>query len=233
MRILLTISFLFFIVDGIVSGNNDQYGPGEISNSSNEDIYGPGEVNSNGKKIEPADDPYAQKPAHMPDAEQKIILSNDQIVNQEELNDLGEPVQTLHNGGFYTQGKGKYQAEILPWNNSDMESLRRTMPADQYRALRIRNEAQRMRDQIDQQYGISPTSEPEQFQEQPQGISINIKQNAPRRARNSGAINPVTGEHYPSSGNGYVNPRDGRFYAPAGPSGVVDTKTGQFIPIHK
>jgi len=49
---------------------------------------------------------------------------------------------------------------------------------------------------------------------------------------NIGAINPVTGEFYAPAGSGYVNTRDGRYYAPAGPNGVIDTRTGQFIPVH-
>lgn len=47
---------------------------------------------------------------------------------------------------------------------------------------------------------------------------------------NNGAINPVTGEYYAPAGQGYVGTRDGTYYAPAGPNGVIDTRTGKFIP---
>ena len=33
------------------------------------------------------------------------------------------------------------------------------------------------------------------------------------------------------SGQGYVGISDGRYYAPAGPNGVTDTRTGQFLPL--
>ena len=49
---------------------------------------------------------------------------------------------------------------------------------------------------------------------------------------NTGLTNPITGEHYTPSGPGYVGTRDGTYYAPAGPNGVINTKTGQFIPTH-
>ncbi|WP_340264904.1 tetratricopeptide repeat protein [Sphingobium mellinum] len=48
---------------------------------------------------------------------------------------------------------------------------------------------------------------------------------------NVGAINPRTGEFYAPSGSGFTSTRDGTYYAPAGPNGVVDTRTGQFIPV--
>lgn len=47
----------------------------------------------------------------------------------------------------------------------------------------------------------------------------------------AGAINPSTGEFYPAAGHGYVNGRDGTYYAPAGPNAVVDTRTGQIVPV--
>jgi len=49
---------------------------------------------------------------------------------------------------------------------------------------------------------------------------------------NAGAINTRTGEFLAPAGEGYVGTRDGRFYTPAGPNGVIDTRTGQFIPMH-
>lgn len=45
----------------------------------------------------------------------------------------------------------------------------------------------------------------------------------------SGAFNPSTGEFYPASGPGYVNGRDGTYYAQAGPNGAVNTRTGQIV----
>ena len=53
-----------------------------------------------------------------------------------------------------------------------------------------------------------------------------------RQKQNRGAINPYTGEYYAPSGSGYVGTRDGTYYAPAGPNGVVNTRTGEFIPAH-
>ncbi len=49
---------------------------------------------------------------------------------------------------------------------------------------------------------------------------------------NHGMTNPVTGEFLAPAGPGYVGTRDGRLYVPAGPSGIIDTRTGQFIPVH-
>lgn len=46
----------------------------------------------------------------------------------------------------------------------------------------------------------------------------------------SGAINPATGEFYAPAGTGYVSTRDGIYFAPAGPNGVVNTRTGEFVP---
>lgn len=45
-----------------------------------------------------------------------------------------------------------------------------------------------------------------------------------------GAVNPSTGEFYAPAGQGYVSTRNGTYYTPAGPNGVIDTRTGQFIP---
>jgi hypothetical protein len=52
------------------------------------------------------------------------------------------------------------------------------------------------------------------------------------RVSRSGAVNSVTGEYLAPSGEGYVGTRDGRYYAPAGPNGVIDTRTGKFVPMH-
>lgn len=52
------------------------------------------------------------------------------------------------------------------------------------------------------------------------------------RVRRPGAFNSVTGEYLAPAGKGYVGTRDGRYYAPAGPHGVIDTRTGQFMPVH-
>ncbi len=49
---------------------------------------------------------------------------------------------------------------------------------------------------------------------------------------NTGLTNPVTGEFLAPAGPNYVGTRDGRLYVPAGPSGIIDTRTGQFIPVH-
>ncbi len=64
-------------------------------------------------------------------------------------------------------------------------------------------------------------------------------EDADRKARpgvinpiNHGLTNPVTGEFLAPAGPGYVGTRDGRYYAPAGPNGIIDTRTGQFFPVH-
>lgn len=49
---------------------------------------------------------------------------------------------------------------------------------------------------------------------------------------NTGATNPYTGEYYAPAGQGYVGTRDGTYYAPAGPNGVINTRSGTFIPVH-
>lgn len=43
-------------------------------------------------------------------------------------------------------------------------------------------------------------------------------------------VNPRNGQVYAPAGQGYVG-SDGRYFAPAGPNAVVDTRTGQVIPI--
>jgi hypothetical protein len=48
--------------------------------------------------------------------------------------------------------------------------------------------------------------------------------------QNTGAIDPSTGYYYSPSGSGYVSTRDGTYYVPAGPNGVINTRSGQFIP---
>jgi len=53
----------------------------------------------------------------------------------------------------------------------------------------------------------------------------------PDRGRDRDAtVNPRTGEALAPISPGYVGTRDGTYYAPAGPSGVINTRTGEFIP---
>ena len=48
-----------------------------------------------------------------------------------------------------------------------------------------------------------------------------------------GAVNPVTGEFYaPAGGGNLVGTRDGTLFTPAGPSGYINSRTGQFVPAH-
>jgi hypothetical protein len=48
-----------------------------------------------------------------------------------------------------------------------------------------------------------------------------------------GMFNNVTGEFYaPAAGGDYIGTRDGTLYTPAGPNGVINTRTGEFIPTH-
>jgi len=44
-----------------------------------------------------------------------------------------------------------------------------------------------------------------------------------------GALNPKTGEFYPSHGEGVINPRTGEFYPPSG-SGYINPRTGEYYP---
>jgi hypothetical protein len=44
-----------------------------------------------------------------------------------------------------------------------------------------------------------------------------------------GALNPKTGEFYPSHGEGAINPRTGEFYPPSG-SGYINPRTGEYYP---
>jgi len=46
---------------------------------------------------------------------------------------------------------------------------------------------------------------------------------------NRGALNPKTGEFYPSHGEGVINPKTGEFYPPSG-SGYLNPRTGEFYP---
>jgi hypothetical protein len=44
-----------------------------------------------------------------------------------------------------------------------------------------------------------------------------------------GALNPKTGEFYPSHGEGVINPRTGEFYPRSG-SGYTNPRTGEYYP---
>ncbi len=44
-----------------------------------------------------------------------------------------------------------------------------------------------------------------------------------------GALNPKTGEFYPSHGEGVINPRAGEYYPPSG-TGYINPRTGDFYP---
>jgi len=44
-----------------------------------------------------------------------------------------------------------------------------------------------------------------------------------------GAVNPSTGQFYPSQGQGVFNPRTGEFYPRSG-SGYINPRTGEFYP---
>jgi hypothetical protein len=47
--------------------------------------------------------------------------------------------------------------------------------------------------------------------------------------QNIGAFD-ANGTFYAPAGEGYINTRDGTLYVPAGPNGVINTRTGEFIP---
>ncbi|HET6490899.1 MAG TPA: hypothetical protein VFG28_14190 [Syntrophales bacterium] len=51
----------------------------------------------------------------------------------------------------------------------------------------------------------------------------------PALPANRGALNPKTGEFYPSHGEGVINPRTGEFYPPSG-TGYFNPRTGEFYP---
>ncbi len=46
-------------------------------------------------------------------------------------------------------------------------------------------------------------------------------------ARNTGAINPRTGEFYPPQGEGIMNPRTGEYYPPVRGEGFINPRTGE------
>lgn len=54
----------------------------------------------------------------------------------------------------------------------------------------------------------------------------------PVQKQNRGAINPRTGEFYAPAGDGYVSTRNGTYFTSAGPNGVINTRTGEFVPTH-
>lgn len=56
-------------------------------------------------------------------------------------------------------------------------------------------------------------------------------QEAENHRVNHGAINPFTGEFLSPAGDGYVGTRDGTYYTPAGPNGIINTRTGDFSPL--
>jgi hypothetical protein len=47
---------------------------------------------------------------------------------------------------------------------------------------------------------------------------------------NNGNIITTTGELLIPAGEGHIGTRDGTYYTPAGPNGIIDTRTGQFLP---
>lgn len=73
---------------------------------------------------------------------------------------------------------------------------------------------------------LPPTQEPSHAQS---GLRSAIPATPPI---NPGAVNVHTGEFLAPSGSGYVGTRDGTYYSPAGPNGVVNTRTGEFVPMH-
>jgi len=46
---------------------------------------------------------------------------------------------------------------------------------------------------------------------------------------NNGAINPKTGEFYPSAGDGVIDTKTGEFYPKTG-DGYIKPRTGEYIP---
>ena len=52
------------------------------------------------------------------------------------------------------------------------------------------------------------------------------------RPRASLGVTTSYGEVFMPSGTGFVGTRDGTYYAPSGPNGVIDTRTGQYIPVN-
>lgn len=61
---------------------------------------------------------------------------------------------------------------------------------------------------------------------------LNQRGEAYNCTRQAPAVDARTGQVYAPAGQGYVG-QDGRYFAPAGPGAVVDTRTGQVIPIWK
>ncbi len=59
-----------------------------------------------------------------------------------------------------------------------------------------------------------------------------LHEEANNSSATNGAINPITGEFLVPSGQGYVGTKDGTFYTRTA-GGVINTKTGQFIPVTK
>lgn len=47
-----------------------------------------------------------------------------------------------------------------------------------------------------------------------------------------GLIDSNSGQYMAPAAGGYIDPRNGTFYAQSGPNGVVNTRTGEFIPTH-
>jgi hypothetical protein len=43
-------------------------------------------------------------------------------------------------------------------------------------------------------------------------------------------VNPQTGEVIVPTGPNYTGTQDGRVYVPAGPHGVIDTRSGRYVP---
>lgn len=87
---------------------------------------------------------------------------------------------------------------------------RRVLQAQTVQQARIAQQA------VDQQAQINQQARRAQ-------IAIQVQQ---------GITNTVSGEFLAPVGGGFVGTRDGRLYVPAGPNGIIDTRTGQYIPAY-
>jgi hypothetical protein len=81
-------------------------------------------------------------------------------------------------------------------------------------------------------YQLSPPGTPQKIPAPPVYKPMPAKPTpspTPTLPANRGALNPKTGEFYPSHGEGVINPKTGEFYPPSG-SGYINPRTGEYYP---
>jgi hypothetical protein len=136
-------------------------------------------------------------------------------------------IEKDRNGTFLLTDKNrKFYLDVKAKEKQDIENDKVNQEYERKMAIMRKREAERKAE-----WARETQKEAEDILEQKIGRSYTPKIPNIPQYRSRGAVNPRTGEYYPSTGGGgAVDPRDGTYFAPAGPSGVVNTRTGEFMP---